>query len=88
MPGENAHNALQDTKNALTLFQKIIEKIENLQTKYPIVSHFTSQEIFSLAAYLPAKGPTLNNDIKDIPRLNKIMGANTQSQANESTIDL
>lgn len=88
VPGENAHNALQDTKNALTLFQKIIEKIENLQTKYPIVSHFTSQEIFSLAAYLPAKGPTLNNDIKDIPRLNKIMGANTQSQANESTIDL
>lgn len=93
VPGENAHNALQDTKNALTLFQKIIERLELLQSKYPILSHFTSQQNFSLSKYLHSKviasdSVAIQKNIKDIPRLNKIMWANIQSQASKSTLDL
>lgn len=91
VPGENAHNALQDTKNALILFQKVIERLELLVSKYLILSHFTSNPNFNLAKYLHTKviankSEAIHTNIKDIPRLNKIMGANTQPQPNEKTI--
>ncbi|MDD3263239.1 MAG: 3'-5' exonuclease [Candidatus Absconditabacteria bacterium] len=86
VPGENAHNALQDTRNALILFQKVIERLELLQTKYPILSHFTSNPNFSLSKYLSNLSNPSNLSIKDIPKLNKIMGANTQPQPNEKTL--
>jgi len=78
VPGENAHNALQDTKNALILFQKVIERLELLQTKYPILSHFTSNPNFSLSKYLHTKvianeREAIQPKIKDIPKLSKIM---------------
>ncbi len=87
VPGENAHNALQDTRNALIFFQKTIERLEILQTKYPILSHFTSNTNYSLSKYLSNK-PTPENSIqiKDIPRLTKIMGSYTQPQPNEKTL--
>ncbi len=88
VPGENAHNALQDTRNALILFQKTIERFELLQSKYPILSHFTSNPNFSLSKYLSNSTPNTKNSIqiKDIPRLNKIMGSYTQPQPNEKTL--
>ena len=91
VPGENAHNALQDTKNALILFQKVIERLELLQTKYPILSHFTSNPNFSLSKYLHTKvianeREAIQPKIKDIPKLSKIMWAHTQSQPNEKTL--
>ncbi len=90
VPGENAHNALQDTRNALILFQKTIDRIQLLQNKYPILSHFTSNEHFFLSKYIATNNwPThTTQPIKDIPRLNKIMGAYTQPQPNESTLDI
>jgi DNA polymerase III subunit epsilon len=86
VPGENAHNALQDTRNALILFQKTIERLELLQTKYPILSHFTSNSNFSLSKYLSNLSNPSNLSIKDIPKLSKIMWANTQPQPNEKTL--
>lgn len=91
VPGENAHNALQDTRNALILFQKNIERLELLQSKYPILSNFTSNSNFSISKYLHDKSiikdQTINDPkIKDIPRLSKIMWANSKLQANESTL--
>lgn len=91
VPGENAHNALQDTRNALILFQKIIERLELLQSKYPIITHFTSNPNYSLSKYLHSKviasdSVAIQPIIKDIPRLNKIMWAYTQPQANEKTL--
>ena len=95
VPGLNAHNALQDTRNALILFQKVIERLKLLQSKYTILSHFTSNSNFSLSKYLsnpsnPPKPSNLSNQsnppIKDIPKLSKIMWANTQPQPNEKTL--
>ena len=43
VPGANAHDALQDTKNALILFTTIFQKIINLASKYPILQQYISQ---------------------------------------------
>ncbi len=87
VPWENAHDALQDTKNALILFNKIAEKIENISTKYPILRTFTANQNFCLSAYL-ANNPTITTPIiKDIPKLNKILPPNTQIQPNQNTLD-
>jgi len=89
VPGLNAHNALQDTKNALILFQKIIERLELLQNKYPILSHFTSNQSFHLSKYIISNLSNQSNlFIQWIPRLNKIMWANTQPQSSGSSIDI
>lgn len=88
MPGANAHDALQDTKNALILFTKTIDKINNLANKYPILNHFTSQTNFSLAPYLEHKNSNLTTKITDIPKLSKILPSHTQTQTTESTLDI
>ena len=41
---ENFHDALFDTQNALKLFLFMIEKIQKLTEKYPILSYYTNQE--------------------------------------------
>jgi DNA polymerase III epsilon subunit-like protein len=90
VPGENAHDALQDTKNALILFQQIIEKCEILTEKFPILQKFNKQERFFLSKYKETNqywsiDPKLI--IRNIPKLNKILGANTQPQIHKESIE-
>ncbi len=90
IPGENAHDALQDTKNAIQLFQKIVKRIQKLKSNYPILQQFISNENFSLSKYIwdcSIPKTEQKTQIKDIPRLNKIMWSYTQIKKIDGSID-
>ena len=86
---ENFHDALFDTQNALKLFLFMIEKIQKLTEKYPILSYYTNQEWYVLSKFLAKTGREISvvPNITTIPKLTKNLPANTQAQSNEKTIN-
>lgn len=86
---ENFHDALFDTQNALKLFLFMIEKIQKLTEKYPILSYYTNQEWYVLSKFLAKTSSAISvvPSITNIPKLTKNLPANTQAQSNEKTIN-
>ncbi len=85
---ENFHDALFDTQNAIKLFLFMVEKIQKLAHKYPVLNYYIKQDDFCLSKFLTQTDTEIKvpNNIT-IPKLNKIQPANTQAQSNEKTIN-
>ena len=84
----NFHDAFVDAKLSLALFCYLLDKIQILIAKYPILEHFISQSKWRLAQLIQKSGKNQTLLSFSLPELKKITPPHTQMISGKYPFDL
>lgn len=84
----NFHDAFVDAKLSLALFCYLLDKIQILIAKYPILEHFISQSEWRLAQLIQKSGKNQTLLSFSLPELKKITPPHTQMISGKYPFDL
>lgn len=84
----NFHDAFVDAKLSLALFCYLIDKVQSLRVKYPILEHFIAQSEWILAQVLQKSSKSQTSIPLSLPELKKITPPHTQMLSGKYPFDL